>query len=102
MMKSGVVLLLALIVPTSAFAFGDECREFRGYSTLSKRIERPEPPSCTQSLYGLDRTALEMCADEMTDYRFKMESYLRCLKWEGNEAASEYNNAVAMFKAGIR
>ena len=79
--------------PAQASPLG--CSQF--YS-LGDSLKRPDKPSCID--YGLGFQSdvdFDLCRSQMQTYQNDMNSYLRCLKQESDEAVDEYNAAIRKF-----
>ena len=61
---------------------------------------KPDAPSCANG-YGNfhDQFDFRNCQREMEWYKTKVGDFTSCLKREGNDAISEYNDAVASFNS---
>ena len=107
MISRAAVALLAVLVATPGLAFNFECSRFQ---TFGQSLERPRQPTCVDAIYppfdkdfALDfRYEVESCRSEIDTYRAKLNDYLSCLKSEGDDVVSGYNDLVRRFNCKAR
>jgi hypothetical protein len=104
--RAGICLVIvSMAVPAAATTFG--CSSFQ---TFGRGLERPTQPTCVNELlrpFGDEflsnfRWQLERCRSEIEIFESRLNDYLFCLKSEGDDALSDYNELVRGFNCKAR
>jgi hypothetical protein len=103
------ITFVTILFSAPVLALNLECLSFE---SLGGGIERPIQPTCAVRLYPPLRSDrygfydfqldVDRCRSEIESFRYKMNEYLSCLKSEGDEAISVYNDLVRRFNIRAR
>jgi hypothetical protein len=101
-----IVGIFAVLASSPALAANFACSSFQ---VFGGGLERPKQPTCIDELLRPfdDRDyqfqfQVQTCQSEIETYRGQLNSYLSCLKSEGDDVISSYNDMVRRFNCKAR